>query len=240
LLRATCKPHQEMTRDFERTIVRELFPDVREVYRFKRKEPPPDPMPFRSGPDPKAPIIHHVAQKDAPRFLGLVVSEPAGIISGRPRGARFDTKSYMKVLIDDSERKQIRKSQGLPAQFHRTFDLALFARFLAKIAIGLAVYTIGLDSFDPTAIRRIMTGEDPLWSYLIGGTLGELVVLEPLATHVGHRTCVFELDIEEVPHVAVQIQLFGDLGTPIYTVIAGKLNQTGTEKFGAHDQVLYA
>ena len=237
MLRASCEPHREMTMNFERIIAREVFLDTRVAFQLRIKEPPLR-VPMRAGPQPNAPIVDYLLPEEAPRYLSLFVADPPGILSGRARDAKFKLQLFQGFWGDAVARINKRAAQGLPHQFHRQFNLTLFARFLSKIAIGMVVYGAGLESFDPTDIRKVIVGEDTHWAHLVGGTPDNLLSLAPPAR--GHRITVFQTDIGGTPYAGVQIQLFAQIGTPVYTVIVGKLNEAGVKKFDPKDHILYA
>jgi hypothetical protein len=238
LRRASCESCREVTRRIETVVGREVFQDIRAVMGMRIKEPP-SVIPFRDWLAPGAPVTHHIRPDDYPRFLFLLVPDVAGLLVNRPPGSRFNVAPFVVRFGDDAPRLERRAQQGIPTKFARPFDQTIFGRFLAKVALGVAVHVVGLDGLDPTGIRRVVLGSDSDWDQYVGGTsAGILRISPPTAPGLSNTLTIFGMQIRGVWKALVQIQLFAQLGTPIYTVVAGELNETGIKKLGAEDKLL--
>ena len=93
-------------------------------------------------------------------------------------------------------------------------DIPLFARLLAKIAFGVAVHQIGLDSFIPT-IRPLILDDDEDYRKHVGGFCEEIP--EPEKSDKLHTIKIRFHD----GLVCADVQLFHEYGGPINYVILG-------------------
>ena len=95
-----------------------------------------------------------------------------------------------------------------------TCNIPMFARLLAKIAYGVAVYHVGLDNFVPT-ITPLILREDVEYRWHVGGFCEEIP--EPEKSEHLHTA--------KIRHheglLGVDIQLFREYGGPINYVIVG-------------------
>ena len=76
--------------------------------------------------------------------------------------------------------------------------------------------------------------EDANPFYWVGGTTQEMIKFPPPSGQlVLHRVVLDTREIERVPYLLVQVQLFAYLDAPIFTVVVGKLTKAGMDKIFA-------
>jgi hypothetical protein len=159
-----------------------------------------------------------------------MIPEPPGILLGRPPDDGAKCIPFLRE-ITGRERVDVLQKQGIASKMYREIKPDIVLRLIAKIALGFAVTGYGLDSFDPSAIRKIILRRDTNPYYLVGGTTADMNEFPtPRGKIVAHRIVGYKYEIGLVPYLLFQIQLFTYLNAPIYTVAVGKLTQTGLNK----------
>lgn len=128
---------------------------------------------------------------------------------------------------DGATRQQKLIEGGLKgALAYAQFQPVDFARVLAKIAHGYAVWWAGIDGFRPLLLPIILGTNDHV-SYWIGGTF-EDGPLKPLVPDEfeprPYQIYPFQIEVEGEQYIGCQIRLFATERplTPIYTVIFGQ------------------
>ena len=202
---ASCKLHQNATRDIEQSVTRDIFGPMRQLHGLRISEP-----------HRHRPIYGNEAELVLPAFA------PARLLSHWPWPERLG-------LFWDTFESDLRGLPfGPPGPKPRIdrLDFRAFTRFLAKVALGLAVTRTGIDGFVPWVRPAITDKEsDPLtW---VGGTPNRYVKLSGQATHsfVG-----FDHFVDGRTLLIVQLQLFAPLGTPVYSVVVGEFTLAGLDK----------
>jgi hypothetical protein len=235
LPKASCPTCATETARLEGYAGRQVFQDVRIQHGFPTRRPKERPthLPLRESfsPSPKEAPIRLVPAKDYPGMLMLVNPEPAGIILGRP--ANWVGPSYLSIhQITGPDQVNRLKEQGIEARLYRELKPTLVLRMIIKIAMGFAVATYGLAGFRP-AVRGVILGRDGNPHYWAGGTTAGMAEFPaPIGPITLHRAAVFPKEVGGLPYLAVQLQLFTYLNTPIYTVVVGHLTKAGLDKAG--------
>jgi hypothetical protein len=145
-----------------------------------------------------------------PRIFG----EP-GLICGRPPG---NPLVFTYLLYADGQ--EIDHHVQRLAAGEICFDMAAFARMLAKIAHSYVVAELGLDGVDPELPDLILGKYPDLASYVIGASPHYFPARRDRFSH--------QLSLGLLPHgerwlVCVHIRLFATHNTPAYLVIGGEL-----------------
>ena len=239
LPKASCKECAKKTGTLEGYIGRHIFQDVRIEFNLPTRRPKERPthLPLREGfsPSPAEAPIRLIPTKDYPGSLLLFIHEPPGILSGHPPDKPGTIQPFI-CQITDRDRVENLKKQNIEAKIYREIQPDLILRFLAKMALGVAVVACGLDGFIPF-IRPLILTRDGNASHWIGGTTKQMdefpppISKEPLA----HRVVAFRRDIGLEAHLLVQIQLFAFLGAPIYTAVVGRLTPNGINRLDGSD-----
>ena len=97
-------------------------------------------------------------------------------------------------------------------------DAKLFARMLAKIALGVAVARFGLNAFEPT-VRNFIVNNTNECGYWVGGFAGTQR-LE--SGYWAHRIHVYTRQVREDTFIIVEIQLFAEFAMPSNYVVVGR------------------
>lgn len=210
LPRASCPTHSRLTQKMETEVGRTIFGDVRRFLGFRIKEP----------------HKHRLQMKDKAHLL-LADFEAAGFLRDQPPGAT----TRMSLVPFEIRKGDFQMWEKLPLDFERQLDPNLLARFLAKVALGLAVVHVGIDGFVPL-IRGVITGDDPDWMRWVGGTPPELVAL-PDAD--GHQVGMFIVEQDSKAFIAAQFRLLNQ-SLPTYTVVVGELLDTGRDNFRSFEE----
>jgi hypothetical protein len=234
LPKASCLKCADATKRLEGYAGRHIFQDVRIEHGFPTRNPKERPthLPLRKSifPTPKDAPIRLLPTTAYSGALILTVHEPAGIILGKEPGARTEVRPFILPITDATRVANLEK-QGIPVYHYREIKPDLILRLIAKIALGYAVASVGLDGFEPAAIRETILQRAVSPFYLVGGSTPAMIHLPNNAERpTPHKVMIFGYGIGRTVYVAAQIQLFAYLNAPIYTVIVGKMTQAGLDK----------
>jgi HNH endonuclease len=237
LPKASCLKCAKLINNLEGYAGRHVFQDIRIEYGFPTRRPKERPthLPLRESfsPSPETAPIRLVPTKDYPGALILITPEPAGILLGHPPEKKVTGGNIFVRQITGRERVDRLSRRGISAKIYREFQPDLILRLIAKIALGFAVAGYGLSGFDAT-VRDAILRRDTNAHYWVGGTTQDMDQFPPPSTPmVLHRVVSYMREIEGVPYLLIQLQLFAFLNTPIYTVVVGKLTETGLKHFKA-------
>jgi len=236
LPKASCLKCADETKRIEGYAGRHVFQDVRIIHGFPTRRPKerPSHLPLRDSfsPSPKLAPIRLVPAKEHPGMLILVNPEPAGILLRRQpdEGAKWDP--WVRQ-ITGRERVDPLLKKGISAKIYREIQPDLLLRLFAKIALGVTFASFGgvsLFAFN-NMLSGIVLRRDTNPFYLVGGTTAEMDEFPtPPNKIIAHRAVVYNKTVNNISYLAIQLQLFAYLGTPIYTVIAGPLTEIGMKK----------
>jgi hypothetical protein len=236
LPKASCKKCAKQTAKLEGYVGRHIFQDVRIEFGLPTRRPKERPthLPLRESfsPSPVEAPIRLIPTKDYPGALILVTHEPAGLLLGRPPEAPGSGQPFVREIAG-RDRVDNLKKQNIEAKIYREIQPDLILRFMAKVALGVAVVACGLDGFVPFIRPLILTREGNVFHW-IGGTTQEMDEFPPPISKgpLAHRVVAFRRDLDLRAHLLVQIQLFAFLNTPIYTAVVGRLTENGINRLG--------
>ncbi len=166
-----------------------------------------------------------VRSDDYPIVMFLTFDPPAALSGEIRTDYPFATKMFAKTIAPMPQRILINGQMRLLAQgdqieFPVNFDAGDFARFLAKVAHGYAIFSRGISA----------CSEYFLPSYILGTGQGALTYVggasSPLLEAYLPRNGVNALAIrEQGSYLSVYVQLFRDSGEPppVYEVLVGRL-----------------
>jgi HNH endonuclease len=225
LPKASCRACATQTAKLEGYAGRKIFQDVRIEYELPTRRPKerPTQLPLRESfsPSPEAAPIRYIAAKEYPGALILMIPEPAGILLGRSPGQGVKFQPFVRQL-GGRERVELLKQRGIEAKLYRELKPDLFLRLVAKIALGYAVASYGLDAFEPT-VRDVILRRDTDPFHWVGGVTKEMNEFPtPSGKPLAHRIVAYKRDVAGTPHFVVQLQLLAFLAAPSYAVVVGK------------------
>lgn len=155
---------------------------------------------------------------------------PSGITMGTEPTNQLSALLYRHIRLNHKRYAEITKpfqdEGALGIAPFVQFNLNRFTRLLAKIAHGIAVAHFGYASFEHI-LPRFILGEDDRLLYVVGsiGKQSETFSDMELGSEKPMRH-VFEAGIfkqGDKSYAVVRIQLFQNLGAPIYEVVAGEM-----------------
>jgi len=214
LLRASCPRCADITHRFERDTLRGLLSVIRTVLamqtRRPKKRPPSIPLLLESDGAQKT---IHVSPTEFPLYLPTPLFPPPGVLAGMPPTPSISTQlRFVHIAGPSFEEVGLRHCVDFVGA-RLTFSPEEFARTLAKIAFGAAVYALGIAPFTNTPIRRAILGEDPCIGHWVGSWTGE-----PMNEAKGLHAMQIRASGSDV-HVI--LRLFAQFSAPEYLVVLG-------------------
>jgi hypothetical protein len=223
---ASCRGCAKITSAFERRLLRGHWWPHRRRLRLQTRRPREQPATFPA-------VVQRGTDQSTREFppdnyAGLVVfdfdppSHLRGIVAkGKPIAPRvfFRRDSNAAVEVVNRETPIIGVSDP-SVTFRVDLEVDDFVRLLAKVALGWAIGSRGLDAFERLFVRDIIIRDTEGAATFVGGAGSAL--LGPWLPGAGlHRM----LDRLQGPDVSVYVQLFCEAKDPppIYEVIVGRL-----------------
>ncbi len=221
---SSCLYCADVIKVFESYCTDKVFLHARALNNFHSRTGPKTHLPLITNPITVSPPYRlkpvPVPIGSFPGLLALPSFGIPGIVDGRDPTASFvDAKLHtIRVTDDHDERVSRLHYSGLNnTRVPVEMDLDLFARWLAKTALGIAVAQYGVEAFDSLVEDLILKGVNP--AYYVGCTTTQST--EPQQMKHWVRAEVREIQNEKF--VCVFLRVFAFLGTPTYSVIVGKL-----------------
>jgi hypothetical protein len=223
ILKASCRDCEKITTKFERDVAREMWGDARISYnapsRRKRDRKThivlPDPHGYGKG--------IKVPYSEYPAPMIFYKMHPAGILQGFPEDLDISSKWEFVAITDEKKLKAFEaKYPGrLTAKFRHVPES--FARMIAKIGYGNALFQLDPSDFRPICLPYIL-GEKKNASFIVGGSFS---IADPIPD-VGYslRTACFGNSERII--IFSEVRLIANNHTPTYHVIVGDV--TGREK----------
>lgn len=150
-------------------------------------------------------------------YIGLHLDKP-GILLELPLGVPLEWKSIIRL---QSDRTLNLLKRGANAVRIGAFNPYLSAQYLARIAYAYAVAFEGLDTFEPLVLDLIK-GRTKYFRHWVGGDL-KIPEPEPSKLHsISHGW----VTVGNVRYLLVTLRLFSFLGTPIYRVVVGQIQDS--------------
>ena len=221
---ASCLDCAKVIKECESYCTDKVFLHVRTLNNIHSRTGPKTHLPLITNPITVSPPyrLRPVAMpvEDFPGFLALPSFDIPGIVDERDPDASFvDAKLHtISITGDHNERVSRLLASGLNTfRVPIEMDLDLFARWLAKTALGIAVAQYGVEAFHSLVGDLILKGKNP--AYYVGCTTKQSD--EP--DNIRHWARAEVREIRGERFVAVFMRPFAFLGTPTYSVIVGKL-----------------
>lgn len=219
LPKASCEVCQRIiNEEFEQHCLRELFGILRKRYGLKSHRKRPEHRPSVTVTDDKGQLRKIQPPADqAPLMIALPLFSGPFQLAGRANVPPFDLTMWLGFKPDSVHAASFAQDMdwiGAPV-----LHVGKFLRFLAKMAHGFAVATIGEEAFEPF-LQPLILGRDPDFTRYIGAYPGERppVKSDQFFT-IGH---VARNDDPAERIVVVEIFLFANIGAPKYLVAVGR------------------
>jgi hypothetical protein len=209
---AACEKCEKAINTFEQPILKTVLyaPRVHLGIRRKRRKRGQETTKIQGRVDGKDVEVFLPIDK-IPALLFLLRLGPPGLLVGRPPDIADMTGAWVLHLNVD----KIIAPQGFQSFASPVMDTFKFSQFLAKIAHGFAVDTLG-DGFNPTLPDFIKNDARSPRFDLIGGNSQT----EPMTANL-HELGIEWMHANGSDYAVVRIRLFSNLGAPTYLVIAG-------------------
>jgi len=144
------------------------------------------------------------------------VFELPGFLSARKAMISPQVRS-VRLIARPAQVKALASATGADGFNVPLPDRGIFARFLAKVALGFAVACVGFDRFEEVFVKNAILGTSEDVGTWVGSTEDQ---------PVGRGSGVHELSAELANDIlSVKIRLFAQLKTPEYLVIVGRISQ---------------
>ena len=168
--------------------------------------------------------------REAPAILAMLNLPSPGILCGR--SPRSDGLLPADVWAFSNVQAWAERNGAERATLKAAVNVPMFYRMLAKIAHGMTVSIVGLDTFEPFLIPLILGELTGGFDYWIGGTgtkfrrdrsKGPFDVALGYLQHAG-RTLII-----------VSVHLFPDMGAPDYRVVVGAMKGSNPKVPGSQN-----
>ncbi len=219
LAQASCADCADVTKRFEQKVARSMYGVLRikRDFRTRRKKERPHAgeVPFINATGERR--ISLLPMSDVPTVYGVLDLPEPGIISGAPR-SESNPEVQIHLRGDVAEISKALSSYPSDAiELSAEVDWGAFSRLLAKIAHSYLVAVVGEVGYEPL-LPDLILGKSRHLAHLVGG------VSEPVEPEAaGADLAVAWRHIRDEPYLTVYIQLLGRGRTPIYQVVAAKV-----------------
>jgi hypothetical protein len=219
---ASCDECQRATSKIEDLVLRRILKGFRTQHGLRSRRKPPTTLPLsiisRDGHVDSV----QIAVNEHPGSLTLPVFERPGIIDGKPMERELNITVHTIIRNPSRLPSLIQSHGGRAIQIGMT-NLAVFERFLEKIAHGIVVAEChGLpDGFTPLLPKIIVAKDDEkmFMNYFTGCPTNGM--LDPIPG-VSHTVTIGDFSLPNVQYIGVDIRLFAWLRTPVYRVIVAR------------------
>jgi hypothetical protein len=229
LKEASCPACQNITRDFETHLARNVFGELRIHIGVQTRNPKerPTELPTHVVRGTREQRIS-MPIKDRPNFLVMPVWDTPGILRGeQPHSGFTGLAAHMFYYIPPtlSETLGLQHAERIQLRPEFRVETDRFARAIAKIAYCQAVALFGLDGFRRLAIPDLILGKYAGISQFVGSELAKPP--PPERSGLQHRVDLEDAWVSQHLRLLIaKVRLFGDSGTadhglPVYTVVVG-------------------
>ncbi|WP_165922887.1 hypothetical protein [Sulfurirhabdus autotrophica] len=215
---ASCASCADITSKIEARCSRGFFSEIRTHLELstRRKKRRPEALVITEV-SKSGEIQFSLPVKDHPYRFTTVDLEPCTYLGGKDASETTHVRAVAIKFQQDYERRISLLGSGSFAHDSKIDYLALYA-LLAKIAHAYAAAELGHGSYQPLLLDVIYGKPVPVSTYIGGtGVIGEMT-----PWNVIHRCRVFKEDILGIQHILCDVQLFSNLGAPIYRIAVGR------------------
>ncbi|HEX7722044.1 MAG TPA: hypothetical protein VF397_07790 [Pyrinomonadaceae bacterium] len=156
---------------------------------------------------------------DADKVLGPIVIPSyyeAGALTNRPFPDSHAPCDYHMIVVASARGEILEQSPRVGVSLRA--DSKIFARMLAKIALGTAVARFGIQGFEPM-IRNFILRDQNEGGHWVGGFAGTQRPQFPLSQL--HRIRIMTRTLPAGTFIIVEVHLFAQYGAPTNYVIVG-------------------
>lgn len=221
LPRSTCERCRKETKKLDDHALREVFGRLRIGHNIHTDHPKERPNAFSiwEGDKEEREIVI-TAQKLPKASWALPLWGPPGILLNKKPNETWAGAIDARVEAGDAKSVLATGSGRKPVRFHlNKVSPHLFARWLAKIAHGIAVGELGYGAFMPLLPEFIRFGSQ-YPSYLVGCPSRNKP--PPASGIVRVAPPIVETDTIDNEYLVVGLRFFAHLGTPDYKIVVGK------------------
>jgi hypothetical protein len=156
---------------------------------------------------------------DFPESIVLPAYSDATILNGQPPSEKFQIRLMCAFRNIETASKIIGPDEGM-----RLAGVGpdIFARMLAKIALGYVVGEMGIDSFRPL-VRDLILGKSPYFGHWVGGPALEKTQEPPSETVLHEMHLATAETTHGTEYVLVYVRLFANRRGPRNYVVVGQL-----------------
>lgn len=225
--KASCASCQKIiNEEFEQYCMRTLMGLARQKYGIKSKNKRPSPRAsitvLRKTTREEERVYKPI--EEMPQILSLPAFPPPFMLHNlkppeRVRGGNWTPFYPSRDFLD---------SVDAEAVVTERVSVLAFARQLAKIAHCLSFARLGFDSFEPW-LPDLILGRRKGFIELVGGSLTPQPPIEGKNIFFGIRP---QLRVDGMPLLVCDIRLFAFLGSPLYTVVVGRIRSEPRRVFG--------
>jgi hypothetical protein len=218
---ASCAPCQKIiTEEFEQYVLRTLLGLPRAAFGIKSRRKKPAPLPSIRVRRPDGRVYRLHFEEGPPPIIFMPVWPTPYTLQGKPAPDSFAGANWAW------QPKGTLEQLGADAIISESIEPMKFARFLAKIAHGLAVAKFGTEFFNPW-LQEIILGRDERFIHFVGGSLEVRPAESESAILMGFWP--YQSSTNGPDLLVAHIRLFPMLGAPDYVVIVGEVLQPWPE-----------
>lgn len=217
LLRASCQRCADITHQFERDSLRELFKTVRIVLKMQTRRPKkrPSTLPLVLESRGVQRTVQ-VSLTDFPLYFPIIRLPQPGSVTNARAYADSVKIEFIHLAGPSFESVSQRYADEDFVGASLSFVPEEFARTLAKIAFCAGVFSLGLEPLRQSPIRKIILGEErDVWRW-VGSWTGD-----PMNKPEGLHAMQIRASGSDI-HVL--LRLFAQFGAPEYHILLGPVD----------------
>ena len=222
-LQASCKECEKITSKFERKCLREMLGNFRihSNYPTRRKKERPKSLIANIIVDGQI-EAKEVPVEDHPSIIILPGFHPPGLLRGESNlKVHREVRFWFKDIQGDVQ-SRIKRIDAEKVRMNQAFPAGAFFRLLAKIAHGFAIAQYGPKAFKPFLPDLILDHCQNIPDYI--GNVPEDFPQDAIPEAL-HEIKLQRKETEGAIYLVANIQLFANLGAPIYQVVVGELDK---------------
>lgn len=220
LPKSSCDKCAEITKNFERRVLRGFMLDARTAGNYRTRRPKERPK-FLTVQVERDGMFEHVPldPKDHPAFLHLPLLALPGVLVGREHTIGLSVTGH-QTLYFGKDPSEVTKALGVKTiRSTANWDLLSFARMLAKIGYSYAVSQFGLPPREEVPVLPFILGKADDASYWLGSEDFKLEIEDKNPIHVmGLRLAPDPSNGERQMLVAL-VKLFAPSGARGYGIV---------------------